>query len=55
VELATDTLNKKKKKPLTKAAVAKKMIKKQIKPNQKTVFDETGEVWYLLIHTGHNN
>ncbi|CAI6344500.1 unnamed protein product [Macrosiphum euphorbiae] len=43
VELATDTLNKKKKKPLTKAAVAKKMIKKQIKPNQKTVFDETGE------------
>ncbi|XP_022173463.1 probable ATP-dependent RNA helicase DDX10 [Myzus persicae] len=43
VELSTDTLNKKKKKPLTKAAVAKKMIKKQIKPNQKTVFDETGE------------
>lgn len=41
--LSTDTLNKKKKKPLTKAAVAKKMIKKQIKPNQKTVFDETGE------------
>jgi len=31
------------------------MIKKQIKPNQKTVFDETGEVWYLLIHSGHNN
>ncbi|CAH1737458.1 unnamed protein product [Aphis gossypii] len=43
VELSTDILNKKKKKPLTKAAVAKKMIKKQIKPNQKTVFDETGE------------
>ncbi|XP_026817037.1 probable ATP-dependent RNA helicase DDX10 [Rhopalosiphum maidis] len=43
VELSTDNLNKKKKKPLTKAAVAKKMIKKQIKPNQKTVFDETGE------------
>lgn len=46
VELSTDILNKKKKKPLTKAAVAKKMIKKQIKPNQKTVFDETGEVRY---------
>ncbi|KAL4096403.1 hypothetical protein QTP88_021365 [Uroleucon formosanum] len=43
LESATDALNKKKKKPLTKAAVAKKMIKKQIKPNQKTVFDETGE------------
>lgn len=43
-ELQTDVTNKKKKKPLTKAAVAKKMIKKQIKPNQKTVFDETGEV-----------
>jgi ATP-dependent RNA helicase DDX10/DBP4 len=43
-ELQTDISNKKKKKPLTKAAVAKKMIKKQIKPNQKTVFDETGEV-----------
>ncbi|XP_025425125.1 probable ATP-dependent RNA helicase DDX10 [Sipha flava] len=42
-ELQTDISNKKKKKPLTKAAVAKKMIKKQIKPNQKTVFDETGE------------
>lgn len=24
--------------------MAKKMIKKQIKPNQKTIFDETGEV-----------
>jgi len=42
--LSNDIYNKKKKKPLTKAAVAKKMIKKQIKPNQKTVFDETGEV-----------
>ncbi|XP_050441516.1 probable ATP-dependent RNA helicase DDX10 [Adelges cooleyi] len=42
LELLNDT-NKKKKKPLTKAAVAKKMIKKLIKPNQKTVFDETGE------------
>lgn len=45
-------ISKKKKKPLTKAAVAKKMIKKQIKPNQKTVFDDTGEVhntlWLLL-------
>jgi len=43
-DLPIDICNKKKKKPLTKAAVAKKMIKKQIKPNQKTVFDETGEV-----------
>lgn len=43
-ELPTDISNKKKKKPLTKAAIAKKMIKKQIKPNQKTVFDDTGEV-----------
>ncbi|XP_015380265.1 PREDICTED: probable ATP-dependent RNA helicase DDX10 [Diuraphis noxia] len=43
VELSNNTLDKKKKKPLTKAAVAKKMIKKQIKPNHKTVFDETGE------------
>jgi ATP-dependent RNA helicase DDX10/DBP4 len=42
-DLPIDICNKKKKKPLTKAAVAKKMIKKQIKPNQKTVFDETGE------------
>lgn len=47
-ELPNDISNKKKKKPLTKAAVAKKMIKKQIKPNQKTVFDETGEVRRLL-------
>jgi len=31
------------------------MIKKQIKPNQKTVFDETGEVRYLLIYIEHNN
>lgn len=46
-ELPVDVSNKKKKKPLTKAAVAKKMIKKQIKPNQKTVFDETGEVQNL--------
>jgi len=37
-------ISNKKKKPLTKAAMAKKMIKKQIKPNFKTVFDETGEV-----------
>lgn len=49
-EVSTDISNKKKKKPLTKAAVAKKMIKKQIKPNQKTVFDETGEVRTQLIN-----
>jgi len=31
------------------------MIKKQIKPNQKTVFDETGEVRYCNnIHTEQN-
>lgn len=43
-DVSINISNKKKKKPLTKAAVAKKMIKKQIKPNQKTVFDETGDV-----------
>lgn len=34
----------KKKKPLTKAAVAKKMMKKKIAPGKKTVFDTEGEV-----------
>lgn len=54
-ELPTDISNKKKKKPLTKAAVAKKMIKKQIKPNQKTVFDETGEVQIFNFTTSFTN
>ncbi|GJQ69228.1 hypothetical protein Trydic_g6377 [Trypoxylus dichotomus] len=33
----------KNKKPVTKAAVAKKMIKKNIVPNKKVVFDDSGE------------
>lgn len=43
-ELAQLELGKsKKKKPLTKAAIAKKMIKKNIVANKKVVFDEAGE------------
>lgn len=34
----------KQKKALTKAAVAKKLLKKKILPNQKILFSETGEV-----------
>lgn len=52
-ELPID-ISSKKKKPLTKAAVAKKMIKKQIKPNQKTVFDETGEVLIVVTFCIYN-
>lgn len=33
---------KKKKKPLTKVAIAKKLLKKNIKPNKKTTFDDEG-------------
>lgn len=36
-------------KPVTKAAVAKKMLKKKIVPNKKTNFDEDGEVFIFFF------
>ena len=36
-------------KAVTKAAVAKKMLKKKIVPNKKTNFDEDGKVFILKI------
>ncbi|XP_054271910.1 probable ATP-dependent RNA helicase DDX10 [Macrosteles quadrilineatus] len=42
-DLLEQMQNKSKKKPLTKAALAKKVLKKKIIPNKKIVFDETGE------------
>jgi ATP-dependent RNA helicase DDX10/DBP4 len=41
-ELEENTKNRKKK-PVTKAAVAKKLLKKKIVPNKKIVFDDDGE------------
>lgn len=38
-----DQSNKKKKKPVTKAAIAKRILKKNIIPNKKIVFTEEGE------------
>lgn len=40
---------KKNKKPLTKVAAAKKALKKRVVPNTKLVFDEEGEVRFLLL------
>lgn len=39
---ANESKSKNKKKPLTKPAVAKKILKKKIKPNQKIAFDDEG-------------
>lgn len=40
-----EQLNRKsKKKPITKAALAKKVLKKNIVPNKKIVFTESGQV-----------
>lgn len=41
-----------KKKPVTKVAVAKKILKKKIIPNKKTLFDDEGQV--RIIHTLHD-
>lgn len=38
-----------KKKVITKVAVAKKILKKKIIPNKKTLFDDKGEVYSLRI------
>lgn len=40
---------KKSKKPITRAAQVKKMLKKKILPNKKIVFDEQGEVFAIVI------
>lgn len=42
LELNDGVKNQKKKKVLTKAAVAKKLLKKRIKPNKKIIFDDEG-------------
>ncbi|CAH1108536.1 unnamed protein product [Psylliodes chrysocephalus] len=39
----------KNKKPISKAAAAKKILKKKIDPNQKTVFDDQGEAVLTTI------
>lgn len=39
-----DSTKDKQAKAVTKAAIAKKLLKKKIKPNKKVVFDEQGEV-----------
>lgn len=41
--LQLENRGKNKKKPLTKAAVAKMMLKKKIQPNKKIIFDDDGE------------
>lgn len=38
----------KKKKPITKVALAKKVLKKKIVPNKKTMFDDEGQVRIIL-------
>lgn len=44
LQLNDNVKNQKKNKVLTKAAVAKKLMKKKIKPNKKVVFDDEGNV-----------
>lgn len=44
LQLNDDIRSQKKKKLLTKAAIAKKLMKKKIKPNKKVLFDEDGNV-----------
>lgn len=45
-----DEIQFKKKKSVTKAAVAKKILKKNIVPNKKINFDENGQVRQLLVY-----
>lgn len=42
--------SRKKKQPLTKAAVAKKFLKKKIQANKKVVFDEDGQVGLQYVN-----
>lgn len=46
-KLLDEAMNKSAKKPLTKAAIAKKVLKKNIIANKKVVFTDTGDVSYL--------
>lgn len=46
-ELLDEAMNKSAKKPLTKAAIAKKVLKKNIIANKKVMFTDTGDVSLL--------
>lgn len=46
-ELLDEVMSKSVKKPLTKAAIAKKVLKKNIIANKKVVFTDTGDVSLL--------
>ena len=56
VYIKFDSVQKKNKKAATKAALAKKIIKKKLKVNTKVLFDEEGQVmsghqaWILNFH-----
>lgn len=45
-ESTTNITNVKSKKAVTKAAIAKKILRKKIVPNKKTTFNEEGQVKY---------
>lgn len=45
--LLDEAMNKSAKKPLTKAAIAKKVLKKNIIANKKVMFTDTGDVSLL--------
>lgn len=54
-ELLDEVMNKSVKKPLTKAAIAKKVLKKNIIANKKVVFTDTGDVSLLsCVHIMYN-